>query len=86
MTAEGATWWRLGNDRRHSAGGRSASDITSYQAGPSKGKWPATHAINVDQHGGFEPGRTFAAFTELPVARNTARLKGWHEGKSSVCS
>ena len=52
----------------------------------SEGKEVPNRArLNVNTRGGFGPGRIQAVLTELLTARNTARLKGWNEGKSSVC-
>jgi hypothetical protein len=63
----------------------SSNDMARYQGAGRKGQWPTTHALNVDKHGGFEPGRALAAFTEAPAARNTVRHLCWAEGNSSVC-
>jgi hypothetical protein len=74
-----------GDELNQAAATTIPTDIRSYQAARRKGKWPMTDALNVDKRGGFEPGRTFAAFTELPVARNTVRLRDGIENRSGVC-
>ena len=44
-----------------------------------------THAINVDKHGGFAPGRAARQPPPAWAARNTMRLRRSIENRSSVC-